>query len=48
MTSVLSADVLESYIQLPDMKFILAEREPLKWARSINSQQFLDQRPEVL
>lgn len=37
MTSVLSEEALESYVQDPDVKFILTERDPVKWARSINN-----------
>ncbi|KAJ5775109.1 uncharacterized protein N7511_000120 [Penicillium nucicola] len=37
VTSLLSTEVLESYAQDPDVKFILTERDPKKWALSINN-----------
>ncbi|KAJ5155776.1 hypothetical protein N7492_008579 [Penicillium capsulatum] len=37
IASLLSAEVLESYAQDPDVKFIPTERDPEKWARSVNN-----------
>ncbi|KAJ5647893.1 hypothetical protein N7490_004265 [Penicillium lividum] len=37
VTSLLSAEVLDSYAQDPETKFILTERDPKKWALSINN-----------
>ncbi|KAJ5263166.1 hypothetical protein N7478_010771 [Penicillium angulare] len=37
VTSLLSTEVLESYAKDPDVKFILTERDPRKWALSINN-----------
>ncbi|KAJ5901197.1 hypothetical protein N7504_007190 [Penicillium tannophilum] len=37
VTSLLSPEVLDSYAQDPDVKFILTERDPKKWAVSINN-----------
>ncbi|KAJ5730117.1 uncharacterized protein N7483_004625 [Penicillium malachiteum] len=35
--SYMGTDFLEAYAQDPDVKFILTERDPRKWARSVNN-----------
>ncbi|CAI7640150.1 unnamed protein product [Penicillium pancosmium] len=37
ITSYLGMDVIEAYAEDPEVKFILTERDPRKWARSFNN-----------
>ena len=37
IASYLGIDVIETYLQDPDVKFILTERDPDKWIQSMNS-----------